>query len=322
MSRPAIGVVGIGYWGTKIAREYLTIQRKFGTVELAAICDSREGQIQKFRARLGYPRRRTFSELQDFLKSGVEGVHICTPNDTHYEIASSTLDEGKAVLVEKPMTMKYRDAESLVRKGADLNLPVIAGQIYRFNNGVKRAAQIVQGGALGDISHIKIEWKALATFHDPNSDILFDLGPHAFDITNMLIGEWPIHVECSSYDPRSTGISEIAYLRASYKDRKAVHIELNWAYPAKTRTVSVIGKRKSLHLDCLNQIITMYSNSARPVRMGFRRNNAMRSELLYFGKCCSHLNDSMGIGEIALKIVEILDKKTRRQTRKEAPEKR
>jgi UDP-N-acetylglucosamine 3-dehydrogenase len=313
LSKPAIGVIGIGYWGAKIAREYLTIQRKFGTMRLAAICDSRQEQVQTFRSRIGYPRKRTFSNPQDFLKSGVHGVHICTPNSTHYEIASSALDEGKAVLVEKPMTISYRDAQGLVKKGADLNLPVIAGHIYRFNNGVKWAAQIIQRGTLGDISHLDIEWKAFATFHDSNSDILFDLGPHAFDITNMLIGEWPLHVKYSSSDPRRTGINEIAYLHASYKDRKTAHIELNWAYPAKTRSVSVIGQRKSIHIDCLNQIITMYSGSARPHKIGFRRNNAMRSELLYFGKCCAQLNDSMGIGDIALKVVGILDK-TRRQT--------
>jgi UDP-N-acetylglucosamine 3-dehydrogenase len=308
LSRPAIGVIGIGYWGTKIAREYLTIQRKFGTVKLAAICDNRSEQVQAFRTGVGYPRKRTFSDLQDFLKSDLQGVHICTPNDTHYEIASSALDEGKAVLVEKPMTTSYRNAQNLVRKGADLDLPVIAGHIYRFNNGVKQAAQIVQRGALGEISHMHIEWKAFATFHDSNSDILFDLGPHTFDITNMLIGEWPLHVEYSSYDPRRIGINEIAYLRASYKNRKTVHTELSWTYPSKTRSVSVIGQRKSLHLDCLNQIITMHSGSARPVRIGSRRNNAMRSELLYFGKCCSRLNDSMGIGKTALRIVKILDK--------------
>jgi UDP-N-acetylglucosamine 3-dehydrogenase len=314
LSGQAIGVLGIGYWGTKIAREYLTIQRKFGTVKLAAICDNRPEQIQRFRTRMNYPRKRTFSDLQDFLKSDIKGVHICTPNDTHYEIASSALDEGKAVLVEKPMTTSYRDAQSLMRKGAGLDLPVIAGHIYRFNNAVKLAAQIVQHGALGEVSHMHIEWKAFATFHDSNSDILFDLGPHTFDITNMLIGEWPLRVEYSSYDPRRIGIDEIGYLRASYKNRKTVHTELNWTYPTKTRSVSMVGKRKSLHLDCLNQIITMYSGSARPVRINCTRNNAMRSELLYFGKCCSRLNDPMGIGKTALRVVEILDK-AHQQTR-------
>ena len=311
MNRPTIGVIGIGYWGNKIAREYLTIQRRFGTVRLAAICDARKDQLEKFRARLQYPRKRTHSDVQDFLQSDIQGVHICTPNDTHYEIASSALDQGKVVLVEKPLTMRYIDAQRLVKKGQDLNLPVITGHIYRFNAAVKRAAQIVREEAFGRVIHVKIEWKALATFRDPKRDILFDLGPHPFDITNMLIDEWPHQVKCSTYDPRGVGISEIAYMQAGYRNQKVAHIELNWTYPAKTRAVSVIGQRQSLQIDCLNQVIDLYPSAGRPFRISSKRNNAMRAELLYFGKCCNRLEDPIGLGEFGLKVTEILDKKIR-----------
>ena len=300
-------MIGLGYWGSKIAREYLTIQRRLGGLRLAAICDMERDRVETFRRRNGYPRKRAFCNIGDFLKSGIQGVHICTPNATHYEIASSALDHGKAVLVEKPLTTRTSDAKRLVRLGARLDLPVMAGHIYRFNAAVKRAAEILHEETFGDIRHIKIEWKALATFRDPQRDILFDLAPHPFDITNMLIDEWPLKVKCSLHDPRGVGINEVAYIQAGYGGRKSVHIELSWAYLPKTRSVSVIGNGQSLQIDCLNQAIYLYHDSSPPERVTFERNNAMRAELLHFGKYCNRSKDPMSLGEIGLRVTEILD---------------
>jgi UDP-N-acetylglucosamine 3-dehydrogenase len=307
LNRPKIGVIGLGYWGNKIAREYLTIQRRFGGLTLAAVCDLDKDRIETFRHHHGYPLKRLFSNIDDFLASEVQGVHVCTPNASHFDIAISALDLGKAVLVEKPMTTSYRDAKTLVKQGARLGLPVMAGHIYRFNAAVKRAANLVHAETLGKIRHIKIEWKALATFRDPQRDIIFDLAPHPFDITNMLIDEWPLKVKYSLHDPRNVGVNEIAYIQATYRGQTSVHIELSWAYVPKTRAVLVIGDRRSLQLDCLNQNIHLYHDSRKSKKVIFERNNAMRAELIHFAKYCTRPREPLDLEKVGLRVVEILD---------------
>jgi predicted dehydrogenase len=221
------------------------------------------------------------------------------------------MERGKAVLVEKPLTTEYGDALRLLKKSADLSLPVLAGHIYRFNNSVRKAADIIHSGILGQVSHIKIEWKALWSSPLPQRDILFDLGPHPFDITNILIKEWPASIRSSFHDPRLAGVNEIAYLQAKYSKRKTVHIELSWVFPTKTRSVAVIGDKNSLQMDCLNQRLTLFTRN-RAQTIDVERNNTMKDELLYFANCCDIGRDPKGLGQIGLEVVRILDRTIRK----------
>src|SRR6266571_5322701 len=109
-----IAVIGAGYWGRKVIREILDLSRTAGNVELYAIADNSPtilDQCQKefgnLDFRLDY---RTLLSDKD-----LNAVHICTPNSTHYEVASAFLGEGKNALVEKPLTLKSNDAYKLIK---------------------------------------------------------------------------------------------------------------------------------------------------------------------------------------------------------------
>jgi predicted dehydrogenase len=299
--------MGLGYWGTKIAREYLKVQRETGLVKLAAVFDKKHAAVSKFLDHYPLARSRAYFGLDEFLESQIQGVHICTPNDTHYQLAELALEFGKGVLVEKPLTTDYSQAEKLLRTGRNSNLPVLTGHIYRFNNGVRKAAGMISRGSLGKVSHLGIQWKALANFPERQRDILFDIGPHPFDIANILIKNWPNSVRSSLHAPRSKGINEVAYLQARYPKGRTAHIELNWVFPTKTRSVAVIGDKRSLLIDCLAQDLSLFTRN-RVQRVEVDKNNAMQDELLYFARCCSSREDPKRLGEKGLQVVRILDR--------------
>ena len=93
MSRTTVGLVGLGYWGPNLARNFDILS------ELAWVCDVSDEQRAVFSSR--YPRARTTADFAELLADpDLEAVVIATPVPTHYALAKQALEAGKHVLVE------------------------------------------------------------------------------------------------------------------------------------------------------------------------------------------------------------------------------
>jgi len=98
VSEMNIGVIGVGYWGSKVVREYLDLAKE-GKIDGVGVCDVREEVLNAFRDNENIIKLST--DYKEFLKDDViDAVHICTNNAFHYEVAKEALDDGKHVLLE------------------------------------------------------------------------------------------------------------------------------------------------------------------------------------------------------------------------------
>src|SRR5207302_9643414 len=114
MSRLNIAVIGAGYWGKKVIAQILDLARTGDEMNLYSVADSSPIALENCRKEFGpLNYRLDYRELVSDPK--VSAVHLCSPNQTHFEIASEFLRQGKHVLVEKPLAMKSREAYELVR---------------------------------------------------------------------------------------------------------------------------------------------------------------------------------------------------------------
>ena len=105
------GVVGLGYWGPNLARNFDTL------ADLTWICDADEGRLEAFATR--YPQARATARYDDLLEDAtLDAVVVATPVPTHYELARGALAAGKHVLVEKPPAMRGEEMDLLVRLAA------------------------------------------------------------------------------------------------------------------------------------------------------------------------------------------------------------
>ena len=201
-----VGIIGIGYWGKKLTKEYYELSKERLDIKLAAVCDKSEDNLSFAKNNFGI--QNTFADYRELLPH-VDAVHIATPNDTHYQIAKDALEAGKHVLIEKPMTKSSKESYELVELAANREKLIQVGHIFRFNNAVNELKKLVQNGVLGKIFVGKLEWTD-KYFPKTETDIIFDLLPHPLDILNYVFNEWPsdIVVRAESYMSEKSGLED------------------------------------------------------------------------------------------------------------------
>ncbi len=161
MNRVRIAVIGCGYWGRKVVRETLEISRATGQIELHSAVESSPRSLAQCQTEFG-PGIDYHSDYHDIASDpSVSGVHICTPNGTHFDIASRFLRQGKHVLVEKPLTLKTEEAYELVRLARENDCVLCVGHVHRFNNGVSELRRVLAEGQIGDPHYVELRWTAL-----------------------------------------------------------------------------------------------------------------------------------------------------------------
>ncbi|MDG6907707.1 MAG: Gfo/Idh/MocA family oxidoreductase [Nitrososphaerota archaeon] len=261
-----IAVLGAGYWGTKLCREYAAIENSTGEVQLSYVVDFSESALEKIRKELEQPvypsTSPTYSsDYQRVLDDpNVEAVHIALPNDLHYQIASEALRKGKHVLLEKPIATNSREAFKLARLAEELGLVLQVGHIFRFNNAIRTVKEVMRSGRLGRIFYANLSW---ATYMEPlpvGRDIVFDLAPHPVDILNYLLDEWPSRVDAcgDSYIQKKENSEEVATVNLEYPDQVLAHLYLSWIHHgAKERKVNLICEKGTITCNALDQKIQL-----------------------------------------------------------------
>lgn len=256
-----VAVIGAGYWGQKHIEEYMALGHE------VTVYDSDPELRKKYNS-------FTYEEILD--NPEILAVSICTPNHTHYRIASDMLCAKKNVLVEKPMAMSTHEAVDLITCSKVHKSVLSVGHLYRFNNAINEVKRILP--ELGDIRQIKFVW--INTEPKFNGrDILYDLAPHPFDIINYLLSKNPKIVSCIGEGFRTPEI-EVAQIDG-FVDKTLINIELSWLTPPKTRTMTIVGSLKSLVVDCVKQEITVYSHAG-IYGLNIKTNNTIRDELQAF----------------------------------------
>lgn len=302
-----VGVIGIGYWGKKVLKEYFDLSKENPSVKLVAVCDALEDNLSFAKGNFGVPN--LYKNYKEMLASGeIDAVHIATPNDTHFEIAKYALENGKHVLIEKPMTKSSEEAYKLLEIGTREKKVIQVGHIFRFNNAINELKKLIQNGALGKIFVGKLEW---TDKYEPKTEtnILFDLLPHPFDILNYIFNEWPsdIFVRAESYMSKKAGLEDWAFLMADFPDGKKATIEVSWITPGrKKRTVSIEGSNASAVVDALNQKITIYGNHTQEIEI--IPNNTIKDEIAHFIDRIKTGEISHNSGYVGAKNVELLEK--------------
>jgi predicted dehydrogenase len=277
-----ISVVGAGYWGKKVIREILSLAKTTGKVNLYSVVDNSPSILEQCRKEFGPLRYRL--NYGDLLSDReCSAVHICSPNPTHFEVASEFLRSKKDVLVEKPLALRPREAYELVRL-AETNRRVLStGHIHRFNNGVKELKRAVHSGVLGDIYYLRLRWTALLPPQN-NRDVITDLGPHPFDICNSVLGLWPMKISCRGRGYRSQASDEVAFITSEYIDGVFANIELSWLDHEKRREVTVVGSDAVARLDCLDQTLVL-QRPDRTEPISVVQSNTLGDEILHFAGC-------------------------------------
>ncbi|MES2094811.1 MAG: Gfo/Idh/MocA family oxidoreductase [Actinomycetota bacterium] len=247
-SRLRIAVVGAGYWGPNLARNFSTGR----DWELAGICDLDEDRAQSLADRVG--RVPVFTRLDEVLADDtIDAIAVATPARTHYAVVMAGLRVGKHVLVEKPIADSRERAIEMVDEAASRGLTLMADHTYCYTPAVLKIREIISQGSLGEILFIDSVRINLGLIQ-PDVDVLWDLAPHDLSIIDFVLpgGLRPTAVSAHGADPLGAGRACVGYLTIPLRNGAIAHVHVNWLSPTKIRRMVIGGTKQTLVWDDLN----------------------------------------------------------------------
>ena len=235
-----IGVIGYGYWGPNIVRNFSTANGS----EVTMVCDMNKQTLKKIKK--AYPQINVTDNIDELIKNPeVDAIAIATPVFTHHELAKKALEAGKSVFMEKPFTYTVAEAEDLVELAAKKNLKLMVDHTFLYTGAVRKIRQLIDDDILGKIYYFDSARVNLGLFqHDVN--VVWDLAPHDISIMDHVIDEKPQAVVATGVGHFGRGLEDIAYLTFYYDNNIIAHINVNWLSPVKVRTTLIGGEKKML----------------------------------------------------------------------------
>lgn len=240
---PSIGVVGLGYWGPNLARNFSQLP----DCRLGALCDLDPERLGKMvKSHPGVPR---FPGIEEMLNGAdIEAVAVATPLMTHFPLAKAALLAGKHVLVEKPMAASVAECEELMDLAASRGLILMVGHTFLYSAPIRMIRQIIDSGDLGEIRYINSQRLNLGLFQK-DINVVWDLAPHDISIILHLLGRMPDFVNCQGNAHITPGIEDVSNLSLSFESGQFASVQSSWLEPRKVRQMTIVGTRKMIVYD-------------------------------------------------------------------------
>ena len=239
-----IGVVGCGYWGPNLIRNFSALDN----VRVTAVSDKRKERLD-FVARQ-FPAIKTLTtDAEQVLHSPeVDAIVIATPVSTHFSLGMEALENGKHLLIEKPFTATTEQAEQLIETAERKNLRLMVDHTFIYTGAVKTIKSLIDSGQLGELYYFDSVRVNLGLFqHDVN--VIWDLAPHDVSIMDYLLSRPPRAIAATGVAHFDNSIENIAYISTYYDNNLLGEIHVNWLAPVKVRKTLISGSRKMIIYD-------------------------------------------------------------------------
>ena len=331
-----VGVIGYGYWGPNLVRNFFEAPG----VQVACVSDLRADRLAVMSAR--YPTVGKTQNFRDLIEDpSIDAVAIATPVSTHYELALRALQEGKHVLVEKPLASDTNQVRHLMDVAQKRNLVLMVDHTFVYTGAVRKIRELVESGNLGEIYYYDSVRVNLGLFqHDVN--VLWDLAVHDLSIMDYVLPFRPCAVSATGLSHVPGGTENIAYLTLFFEGSQIAHIHANWLAPVKLRRTLIGASRKMIVYDDIEQSekVKVYdkgitlNNHQNPEKLyqmlvGYRTGDmlapqidgteALRYEIEHFLQCIRQREEPVTGGSAGLRVVEILQAATQSMLQRGRP---
>src|SRR5947209_7865956 len=239
-----IAVVGLGYWGPNLARNFAAIKG----CELAWCCDPSAQALERIAGR--FPQARLRDDLNEVLADpALDAVALATPVPSHADTAVRVLEAGKHCFVEKPLAQSVADAERVVAAAEAAGRVLMVGHLLEYHPGVQRLKQLVESRELGDrIYYIYGNRLNLGKLR-ADENALWSLGAHDVSVVLYLADEEPWEVVAHGESYVRDGVEDVVFCFLRFPSGLSAHMHLSWLDPHKERRFTVVGSRRMATFD-------------------------------------------------------------------------
>jgi predicted dehydrogenase len=240
-----IGVIGYGYWGPNLARNFAENRG----ARLVAIADRSASRRELAQRR--YPSAEILSDgLTLINRPDIDAVVIATPVHTHFELAMVAIQAGKHVLVEKPIADSSAKAQQIVDEARNRKVVLLVDHTFVYTGAVARIREMIHGGELGDLYYYDSTRINLGLFQSDVS-VLWDLAVHDLSILDDVVREKPTEVSANGVSHVEGHPVNLAYLTLRFPGRMIAHLHVNWLAPVKVRQTLIGGSKRMIVYDDL-----------------------------------------------------------------------
>ncbi len=246
MTKPvSVGVVGCGYWGPLLIRNF----RNVPNCNLKAVCDVSDARLKHIRKL--YPEVTAVTDWERFLTDfELDAIVIATPVKFHHALAQKSLLAGKHTFIEKPMAASSAECENLIEIAESKGLVLMVDHTFLFSSAVRKIAELVRAGDIGDIRYINSRRLNLGLFQK-DINVAWDLAPHDISIILHILGEPPIAVNCQGNAHVTPAVEDVTNISLTFRQKRFATIQSSWLEPRKVREMTIVGSRRMIVYDDL-----------------------------------------------------------------------
>lgn len=315
-----IAIVGLGYWGPNLLRNFVSISG----AKVMYGCDLIKENLNKLEK--SFQAVKFTSNFEDILiDKSVDVIAIATPLRTHYDLAKKSLEAKKHVLIEKPMTSTSREADDLIKIAQKNKRIIMVSYPFVYSEPIKKIKKLINGGALGKIYYYdstRINLGLLQT----DMDVLWDLACHDLSILSSLFSKKPVSVQSFGSKFINNINDEIAHVIIKYENNMTAHINVSWLSPVKIRSILIGGSKQMIVYDDIspNEKVRIYEKSIKlnhseitPFSPAYRsgdvvipylpQNESLKNELEHLLDCIRNNKQPITDGKMGLEIVKLLE---------------
>jgi len=255
-----VGLVGLGYWGTNIARNLEALPG----CELAWCCDTDAARRETLRAAV--PEARFTADVEDVLADErVAAVAVATPVPTHAALAELVLASGRHCFVEKPLACDVASAERLVSLAAEQGRILMVGHLLAYHPALAALKELCRSGELGEIHYLYSQRLNLGRLR-ADENALWSLGAHDVSAILALTGGLPEWVGAHGSSYVREGVEDVVFAHLGFADGVVAHVHVSWLDPRKERRLTVVGSRRMATFDDMEpeHTVTVYDKGFDP----------------------------------------------------------
>jgi len=239
-----IGVVGLGYWGPNLARNF----DRLPGAELRWICDESQEALDRWAP--AFPNTRASRDLDELLADGeLDAVVVATHVPSHAAVATRVLAAGKHCFVEKPLAQSVAEAEQVVAAAREAGRVLMVGHLLEYHPGVEKLKEIAESGELGDIYYLYSNRLNLGKLR-ADENALWSLGAHDVSVLLHLAGgEEPSECQAFGESYMRPGVEDVVFCYLRFPSGLSAHLHLSWLDPHKERRFTVVGSKRMATFD-------------------------------------------------------------------------
>jgi predicted dehydrogenase len=270
MEKVKLALVGCGNIGQVV---HLPIFQKMNDVEIVAVVDPDKRKAQAVAQRNNIAN--SFTSIEDLLNSpvsnGLKAVDICSSTDTHKHLAITAMAGGLDVLVEKPISRTYKEAQEMVDASKKYNKRLMVGMNNRFRPDTMILKTFIENGELGKLYYIKSGWLKQQSTSSPwqvqrdksGGGVFLDMGIVMLDMA-LWLQNYPdvISVSASNFNQLTKNVEDSSAVFARLANGVTLTIEVSWTFHREGDFFycNVFGDKGSAFINPLKVLKSVHGN--------------------------------------------------------------